>query len=112
MAIDDPLTTSSNGHAPTSPSRTGGTRSSGAPTLDQALAGLDALDGADRSTRGSLPHRIWRAAWPKLIAFGIILLVWQVAVWVHWKPYILQSLATAARHPWAPLGTSGFRQSC
>jgi NitT/TauT family transport system permease protein len=112
MAIDNTLTTSSNGRAPTNPSGTGSAPSSDATTLDQALAGLDALDGADRSTRRSLPHRIWRATWPKLIAFGIILLVWQVAVWVHWKPFILQSPATTSRQLWDLLGTSVFWQSC
>jgi NitT/TauT family transport system permease protein len=82
------------------------------PSLDQALAGLDALEGAGRSTRASLSQRLWRATWPKLIAFGIILLVWQIAVWVHWKPYILQSPATVARQLWDLLGTSLFWQAC
>ncbi len=82
------------------------------PSLDRALAGLDALEGAGRSTRARLSERLWRATWPKLVAFGLILLVWQVAVWVHWKPYILVSPATAARQLWELLGTGPFWQAC
>jgi NitT/TauT family transport system permease protein len=84
----------------------------GPPTLDRALAGLDALDGAERSARESVPQRLWRSTWPKLIAFGLILLVWQIAVWVHWKPYILQSPSSAATQLWDLLGTSLFWQAC
>jgi NitT/TauT family transport system permease protein len=79
---------------------------------DRAMAGLDALEGAGRSTRARLSIRLWRATWPKLIAFGLIVLVWQIAVWVHWKPYILQSPATAVRQLWELLGTSYFWQAC
>jgi NitT/TauT family transport system permease protein len=55
---------------------------------------------------------MWRATWPKLIAFGLILLVWQIAVWAHWRPYILQSPDTVARQMWDLLGTSLFWQAC
>ncbi|MGH9081300.1 MAG: hypothetical protein ACRDYE_14725 [Acidimicrobiales bacterium] len=56
-----------------------GTPSEGpGPTLDQTLAGLDALDRAGRSTRKTFAQRLWRVTLPKLIAFGIILLVWQM----------------------------------
>ena len=33
-------------------------------------------------------------------------------MWVHWKPYILQSPATVARQLWDLLGTSYFWQAC
>jgi len=82
------------------------------PTLDQALAGLDALDEAERPSRDRLSRRMWRATWPKLAALGLILLVWQCAIWAHWKPYILQSPATVARQLWDLLGTSLFWQAC
>ena len=90
------------------------TRSSGpaAPSLDQALAGLDALDEAGRPAKDRLSRRLWRATWPKLLAFALILLVWQIAAWAHWKPYILQSPATVARQLWGLLGTSDFWQAC
>jgi NitT/TauT family transport system permease protein len=82
------------------------------PTLDQALAGLDALDEAERPSRDQLSRRMWRATWPKLAALSLILLVWQFAIWAHWKPYILQSPATVARQLWELLGTSLFWQAC
>ena len=82
------------------------------PTLDQALAGLDALDEAGRPAGDRLSRRLWSATWPKLVALGLILLVWQVAVWAHWKPYILQSPTAVARQLWELLGTSLFWQAC
>jgi len=84
------------------------------PTLrfDEAWAGLDALDEAGRPARDRLPRRLWRATWPKLVAIGLILLVWQVAVWSHWKPYILQSPTAVFRQLWELVGTSLFWQAC
>jgi NitT/TauT family transport system permease protein len=104
VAIDHPTTTRPEpaGRNGTDPDR---------PTLNQTLTGLDALDRAGRSTRGTLGQRLRRATWPKLIAFGIILLVWQIAVWAHWRPYILQPPTTVARQLWDLLGTSLFWQA-
>jgi NitT/TauT family transport system permease protein len=54
-------------------------------------AGLDALEVpvAPKVARG---RRIWRGAWPKLLALAIFLGVWQVLIWIHWKePYQLAS---------------------
>ena len=82
------------------------------PTLDQAWPdstpstrpggppATGCLDGC-----GGRPGPSW---WPS----GLILLVWQIAVWAHWKPYILQSPATVARQLWELLGTSLFWQAC
>jgi NitT/TauT family transport system permease protein len=82
------------------------------PSLDRALAGLDALNEAGRSAKVGLSQRLWRAAWPKLIALALILLVWQIAVWAHWRPYILQTPDAVARQLWEQLGTSLFWQAC
>jgi NitT/TauT family transport system permease protein len=48
-------------------------------------AGLDALEVpvAPRVSRG---RRIWRAAWPKLLAIAIFLGFWQFLIWIEWKP--------------------------
>ncbi|HEV3225445.1 MAG TPA: ABC transporter permease subunit [Acidimicrobiales bacterium] len=62
--------------------------------LQEELAGLDALELADRTTttRG---RRFWRAAWPKLAATVIALGVWQLVVWSGWKPdYVIPAPAT------------------
>jgi NitT/TauT family transport system permease protein len=114
MAVDHPIVGTNldelGGHHPgEAPGTNDGARAR--TSLDQALAGLDALDESGRSTRGTVAQRLWRATWPKLIAFGLILLVWQIAVWVHWKPYALQSPATAGHELWHQLGTSLFWQA-
>jgi NitT/TauT family transport system permease protein len=114
MVVDGPrapavMTPVSNGNGATTAVANG----SNSPSLSQALAGLDALEESEgRRTGKTVAQRLWGATWPKLIAFGLILLVWQIAVWVHWKPYILQSPATAARQLWDLLGTSYFWQAC
>jgi sulfonate transport system permease protein len=57
--------------------------------LDRELSGLDHLETALPSRR-SRPARIWAAAWPKLLAVAIVLIVWQLVVWSGWKPeYVL-----------------------
>jgi len=116
MAVDHSLAPADlNGTAsdrPVNGADVDGSRAPVGPSLDRALAGLDALDGVGTSTRGTRPQRLWRATWPKLIAFALILLVWQSAVWAHWKPYILQSPTEAARQLWEQLGTSLFWQAC
>jgi NitT/TauT family transport system permease protein len=56
-------------------------------------AGLDALEisVAPRASRG---RRLWRAAWPKLLAIAIVLGVWQFLVWIKWRePFQLASPA-------------------
>jgi sulfonate transport system permease protein len=50
------------------------------------VSGLDALESAPKDDRGTLGRRIWRSAWPKLLAIGIAVLAWQIVVWSHWKP--------------------------
>lgn len=60
-------------------------------TIDEELAGLDSLDTVpDRSPSRAL--RLWSATWPKLAAIGLVLAIWQFAVWREWKkPYVLPS---------------------
>ena len=82
------------------------------PSLDEAFAGLNALEQFEDAGRPRFARRAWRATWPKLLALALILLVWQAAVWVHWKPYILQSPATVARQLWELVGTALFWQAC
>jgi len=66
--------------------------------LDAELAGLDQLDMA-LPPKPSRLARIWAGAWPKLLAVGLALLIWQVVVWTHWRPeYVLPS-------PWTVFDT-------
>ena len=48
-------------------------------------AGLDALEIplAPKMSRG---RKIWRAAWPKLLAIAIVLAFWQFLIWREWRP--------------------------
>ncbi|MGH9245598.1 MAG: ABC transporter permease [Acidimicrobiales bacterium] len=69
-------------------------------TLDDTLAGLDALDLATNTTD---PHwrRLWKATWPKLAAIALGLALWQAVVWSGWKPrYALAPPADALRDLW------------
>ena len=76
-------------------------------SLHSDLAGLDALE-THVTSRPPWPRRAWRATWPKLIALGLILLVWEIAVWTHWKPFILQTPRAVAVQLWDLLGQSTF----
>jgi NitT/TauT family transport system permease protein len=59
-----------------------------AESLRDQLAGLDALELAG-SQRAGRAARLWSATWPKAAAVAIALLIWQVLVWVHWRPEFL-----------------------
>ena len=57
--------------------------------VDEELAGLDALETATGPAE-SRARRLWSSAWPKLMATGLALLIWQIVVWSGWKPeYVL-----------------------
>ena len=57
---------------------------------DDRISGLDALELGGRTDKGDLGKRIWRSAWPKLLAIAIVILAWQIVVWAKWKPdYLL-----------------------
>lgn len=51
----------------------------------------------------------WRAAWPKLAAVGLFVLVWQGVVWSAWKPpYVLPGPQTVAAKLQEMAGTATF----
>ena len=52
--------------------------------IDVALSGLDALE-LELPSRPSRLVSFWRATWPKLMAVGIGLGLWQLVVWSGWK---------------------------
>ena len=53
-------------------------------TIDAELAGLDHLE-AHHEPIESRWWRYWNAVWPKVAAIGLLVGVWQVLVWSHWK---------------------------
>jgi NitT/TauT family transport system permease protein len=59
------------------------------------VSGLDVLELAPVRDRGALGRRIWRGAWPKLLAVALVVTVWQLVVLSGWKPeYVLPGPAT------------------
>ena len=56
-----------------------------ADVLERELAGLDHLDAAPPATTAR-SHRWWTAIWPKLVAVGVVLAIWQILVWREWRP--------------------------
>jgi NitT/TauT family transport system permease protein len=67
-------------------------------TADTAAAdrvtGMDALERI-QTNETPLGVRIWRSAWPKLLAIAIVILGWQIVVWAQLKPeYVLPGPAT------------------
>jgi NitT/TauT family transport system permease protein len=48
-------------------------------------AGLDALE-VPIAPKVSLGRRVWKTAWPKLLAIAIVLGFWQFLIWIEWKP--------------------------
>jgi NitT/TauT family transport system permease protein len=79
--------------------------------LEEQVAGLDALELADRGQPGRA-SRAWRALWPKLAAIAIALLVWQAVVWTGWKSEtILPSPPTVFRELWSLLRQGVFYEA-
>ncbi|WP_433297821.1 ABC transporter permease [Actinoplanes sp. CA-030573] len=73
------------------------------------VTGLDALELAPRTDRGTLGKRIWRNTWPKLLAIAIVVLVWQIVVWSKWKPdYVLPGPGTVFGDLGGVLTDGGF----
>jgi NitT/TauT family transport system permease protein len=61
----------------------------------QQVSGLDVLELAPARDKGALGRRIWRSAWPKLLAVALVVAVWQLVVLSGWKPeYVLPGPAT------------------
>lgn len=48
--------------------------------------------------------RLWNSVWPKLVAFGLVVAVWQILYWTEWRPhFVLPSPATVGETLWAML---------
>lgn len=61
---------------------------------EREIAGLDSLE-LPIASRRPLARRVWRSAWPQLLAVALVLVVWQLVVLAHLKPeYILPGPVT------------------
>jgi NitT/TauT family transport system permease protein len=52
---------------------------------EQDLAGIDALE-VPLEPALSWRTRLWRTTWPKLAAAGLLISLWQLVVWLEWRP--------------------------
>ena len=67
------------------------------PVEDQDIAAFEAQFGRSPSRVAKL----WAALWPKLLAVGLFVGLWQVVVWTGWKPeYALPSPFTVFNEFW------------
>jgi NitT/TauT family transport system permease protein len=79
-----------------------------ADVLERELAGLDHLETAP-PTRSPRPHRIWASLWPKVVAVGVVLAIWQFLVWREWRPeYIFPGPADVFGRLWDDMQTAEF----
>jgi NitT/TauT family transport system permease protein len=77
-------------------------------SADTALQGLDALEqpqAATASGPGSLAARAWRAAWPKLAAIALVLVIWELIAASGWKKLIFPAPGPTLANLWDQLGT-------
>ena len=79
------------------------------PNQRDTTAGLDALELAPGRDGPRPGVRIWRGAWPKLLAVAIVATVWQLVVLSGWKPeYVLPGPATVFSDLGDLIGTADF----
>jgi NitT/TauT family transport system permease protein len=73
------------------------------------VSGLDALEQGPVGDKGARGKRIWRSAWPKLLAIVIVLAVWQLVAASGWKPsYILPGPGPVAKDLGGLVTTADF----
>jgi NitT/TauT family transport system permease protein len=65
-----------------------------------ALAGLDNLELATTSRHPWSARSIWAIVWPKLLAIGLVLGIWEIIHLTGWKKYVLPGPATTFANLW------------
>ena len=73
---------------------------------DQALRGLDSLElqpGHGKPDAGRIVRRTWAALWPKLLAVGLVLAIWQLITVTGWKKYVLKGPGPVFSNLWQQL---------
>jgi NitT/TauT family transport system permease protein len=72
-----------------------------------AVAGLDQLSLAPDLAGGAAPAgralRVWNAVWPKLLAIGIVVAIWEILYADHWKSLIFPGPASTFSNLWSQL---------
>jgi NitT/TauT family transport system permease protein len=68
-----------------------------------ALAGLDSLETGPARAHPWRPGSIWAATWPKLLAIGLVLGVWEIIHLTGWKKFVLPGPATVLANLWGQM---------
>jgi sulfonate transport system permease protein len=83
-------------------SRRGGAGSPGAALVPgaAALAGLDHLELPAPGRHSWSARTVWAAAWPKLLAAGLVIGAWEVVHLTGWKQYVLPGPGAVFANLW------------
>src|SRR5215831_13924182 len=65
-----------------------------------ALAGLDSLETVRVRSHPWSPRSIWAAVWPKLLAIGLVIGVWEIIHLTGWKQFVLPGPGTVFANLW------------
>jgi sulfonate transport system permease protein len=65
-----------------------------------ALSGLDNLELPTTGRRPWSARNIWAAVWPKLLAIGLVIGVWEIIHLTGWKQFVLPGPATVFANLW------------
>jgi NitT/TauT family transport system permease protein len=78
-------------------------RGAGAEALDPEAAALAGLDNLELPTTGRHPwsaRSIWAVIWPKLLAIGLVIGVWEIIHLTGWKKFVLPGPGTVFANLW------------
>jgi NitT/TauT family transport system permease protein len=81
-------------------------RGDGTGAVDPESAALTGLDNLELPTTGRHPwsaRNIWAIVWPKLLAIGLVLGIWQIIHLTGWKKYVLPGPATVFANLWGQM---------
>jgi NitT/TauT family transport system permease protein len=71
--------------------------------LDPEAAAITGLDNLELATTGRHPwsaRSIWATVWPKLLAVGLVIGVWEIIHLTGWKQYVLPGPGTVFANLW------------
>src|SRR5215472_12091472 len=71
-----------------------------ADTQGTVLAGLDSLETAAVRSHPGSARNIWAATWPKLLAIGLVIGVWEIVHRTGWKQFVLPGPGTVFANLW------------
>jgi sulfonate transport system permease protein len=71
-----------------------------ADTQASVITALDNLETIQAARRPWSARRIWAAIWPKLLAIGLVIGVWEIIHLTGWKQFVLPGPATVFANLW------------